>query len=201
VGDAATQPLVERETCSEVRERVARDPYQPPATPEGRINLTDPNSRVVKGLRGFLQGCNAQAVTNEHQVVLAADIETVGADFGHLEPMLEATQRELAAAGIDELPEVLLADAGHWHGEQMQRIVDRGIEVLIPPDTGRRRTTRRNWDGDRYDQMRHVLATERGGETTRTRRRPDRMATDHRHPQPPGMKLHGEGPGGVRARR
>jgi hypothetical protein len=40
----------------------------------------------VKGLRGFSQGCNARAVTNEHKVVLAAEIETVGADFGHLEP-------------------------------------------------------------------------------------------------------------------
>jgi hypothetical protein len=38
--------------------------------------------------------------TNEHQVVLAAEIETVGADFGHVEPMLDAAQRELAAAGI-----------------------------------------------------------------------------------------------------
>jgi transposase len=135
------------------------DPYQPPAKPEGRINVTDPDSRVVKGLRGFLQGYNynAQAVTNEHQVVLAAEIETVGADFGHLEPMLDATQRELARAGIDELPEVLLADAGYWHGEEMQRILDRGIQVLIPPDTSRRRTTRRNWDGGRYDQMRRVL--------------------------------------------
>jgi hypothetical protein len=45
----------------------------------------------------------------------------------------------------------------------MQRIVDRGIEVLIPPDTGRRRTTRRNWDGGRYDEMRQVLAGDRGG--------------------------------------
>jgi transposase len=145
------------------------DPYQPPATPEGQINVTDPDSRVVKGLRGFLQGYNAQAVTNEHQVVLAAEIETVGADFGHLEPMLDATQRELAAAGVDEAPGVLLADAGYWHGEQMQRIADRGIEVLIPPDTSRRRTTRRNWDGGRYDQMREVLASERGGELYRKR--------------------------------
>jgi transposase len=145
------------------------DPYQPPATPEGRINVTDPDSRVVKGLRGFLQGYNAQAVTNEHQVVLAAEIETVGADFGHLEPMLDAAQRELGAAGVNDTPEVLLADAGYWHGEQMQRIVDRGIQVLIPPDTSRRRTTRRNWDGGRYDQMRQVLASDRGSELYRKR--------------------------------
>src|SRR5215207_3280388 len=145
------------------------DPYQPPVTPDGRVNISDPDSRVVKGLRGFLQGYNAQAVTNEHQVVLAAEIETVGADFGHLEPMLDAAQRELAASGINDTPEVLLADAGYWHGEQMQRIVDRGIQVLIPPDTSRRRTTRRNWDGGRYDQMREVLASERGGELYRKR--------------------------------
>jgi hypothetical protein len=47
-------------------------PYQPPEIPEGRINLTDPDSRVVKGLRGFIQGYNAQAVTTEDQVVIAA---------------------------------------------------------------------------------------------------------------------------------
>src|SRR3954452_11251939 len=145
------------------------DPYQPPAIPEGRINVTDPDSHVVKGLRGFLQGYNAHAVTNEQQVVLAAEIETVGADFGHLEPMLDAAQRELTAAGVDNAPNVLLADAGYWHGEQMQRIVDRGIEVLIPPDTSRRRTTRRNWDGGRYEQIRGMLATDRGGELYRKR--------------------------------
>ena len=85
--------------------------------------------------------------------MLAAEIETVGADFGHLKPMLDATERELAAAGITDAPGVLLADAGYWHGDQMQRIAERGIEVLIPPDTSRRRTTRRNWDGGRYDEM------------------------------------------------
>jgi hypothetical protein len=145
------------------------DPYQPPATPEGRINVTDPDSHVVKGLRGFLQGYNAQVVTNEQQVVLAAEIETVGADFGHLEPMLDAATRELHAAGVEDTPNVLLADAGYWHGEQMERIVDRGIQVLIPPDTSRRRTTRRNWEGGHYDFMRRVLASERGGELYRKR--------------------------------
>ena len=144
-------------------------PYTPPAKPEGRINVTDPDSKVVKGLRGWIQGYNAQAVTNEHQIVLAAEIETIGADFGHLEPMLDAAQRELAAAGVDDPPRVLLADAGYSHGEQMDRIVNRGIPVLIPPDTTRRRATRRNWDGGHYDFMRRVLASERGGELYRKR--------------------------------
>src|SRR5215207_9088452 len=115
------------------------DPYQPPATPEGRINVTDPDSRVVKGLRGFIQGYNAQAVTNEHQVVIAAEVMTAAPDFGHLEPMLDAAQRELQAAGVTDTPDVLLADAGYWHKRQMERIVDRGITVLIPPDASNAR--------------------------------------------------------------
>jgi transposase len=144
-------------------------PFTPPATPEGRINLTDPDSRVVKALRGWIQGYNAQAVTNEHQVVLAAEIENVGGDFGHLEPMLDATQRELRAAGVDDTPGVVLADAGYWNSEQMERVVDRGIQVLIPPDTSRQRATRRNWSGGHYDFMRRVLATDRGNELYRRR--------------------------------
>jgi transposase len=123
------------------------DPYQPPATPEGRINVTDPDSRVVKGLRGFIQGYNAQAVTNEHQVVIAAEVMTAAPDFGHLEPMLDAAQRELHAAGVGDTPGVLLADAGYWHQQQMERIVDRGIAVLIPPDASKRKGARPGWDG------------------------------------------------------
>src|SRR4051794_10402068 len=144
-------------------------PYTPPATPEGRINTTDPHSHVVKGLRGFIQGYNAQAVTNEHQVVLAAEIKTVGADFGHLEPMLQAAERKLTAAGVPAVPEVVLADAGYWHAEQMNEITARGIQVLVPPDTSRRRETRRNWHGGQFDFMRRALATERGNELYRRR--------------------------------
>src|SRR3954464_4335233 len=109
------------------------DRYQSPGAPEGRVNVTDPDSRVVKGLRGFIQGSNAQAVPNEHQVVIAAEVMTAAPDFGHLEPMLDSAQRELHAPRVTETPGVLLADAGYWHQRQMKRIVDQGIPVLIPP--------------------------------------------------------------------
>ena len=46
-------------------------PYTPPATPQGKLNTTDPDSKLLKGRRGFVQGYNAQAVVNEHQDVLA----------------------------------------------------------------------------------------------------------------------------------
>ena len=145
------------------------DPYTPPTTPEGRINVSDPDSRVVKGLRGFIQGYNAQAVTNEHQIVVAAEVMTAAPDFGHLEPMLDAAQRELEIAGVTERPEVLLADAGYWHQQQMEHIIDRGIQVLIPPDASKRKGARRGWAGGYYAFMRRVLAGERGGELYRQR--------------------------------
>jgi hypothetical protein len=51
-------------------------PYQPPAEPEGKVNLTDPDCRLQKVRQGWLQGYNAQAVVNEQQIVLAAETPT-----------------------------------------------------------------------------------------------------------------------------
>jgi len=139
------------------------DPYRPPATPAGKINLTDPDSRNVKTSRGWVQGYNAQAAVTAEQIVIAAEVTVDSPDFGHLEPMVNASERELIAIGIDTLPEVVLADAGYWHQRQMERIVDRGVTVLIPPDAGKRKGERPGWNGGLYAFMRRVLATEHGG--------------------------------------
>ena len=40
-------------------------PYTPPDVPAGEMNLTDPDSRRMKGNRRYIQGYNAQAVVNE----------------------------------------------------------------------------------------------------------------------------------------
>jgi hypothetical protein len=51
----------------------------------------------------------------------------------------------------------------------MERIVARGITVLIPPDASKRKGARPGWDGGLYAFMRRVLASERGGELYRQR--------------------------------
>jgi transposase len=140
------------------------NPYRPPETPTGKINVTDPDSRNVKTSRGWVQGYNAQAVCTEQQIVIAAEVTVDSPDFGHLEPMVSATETELAAAGIEDAPEVVLADAGYWHQAQMERITGRGTVVLIPPDAGKRKGARPGWDGGLYTFMRRVLASDRGGE-------------------------------------
>ena len=117
-------------------------PYTPPEQPAGRINVTDPDSRTLKTPRGFLQGCNAQAVCNEQQIVVAAEVSVSPADFGKMGPMIDKARSELAAAGVTQSPLVVLADAGYWHGEQIDRLMGQGVQVLIPPDAEKRRGTR-----------------------------------------------------------
>ena len=111
--------------------------------PEGRINVTDPDSRVVKGLRGFIQGYNAQAVTNEHQIVspprsmtVGAGLRAPGADARRRPARARRRRRHRHARGAARRRR-LLAPASRWNA-----IVDRGIQVLIPPDTSRRRGAR-----------------------------------------------------------
>jgi hypothetical protein len=88
---------------------------------------------------------------------------TAGGDFGHLEPMLDATRRELQNAGIEETPGVVLADAGYWHQAQMERLLGDGRTVLIPPDAKKRAGARPGWDGGLYAFMRRVLDSDAGG--------------------------------------
>jgi DDE family transposase len=136
-------------------------PYTPPEVHDGKVNVTDPDSKLVHGMRGWIQGYNAQAVCNEQHLIVAAEVMTASPDFGHLAPMLTAARRELTAAGVTEPPHVVVADAGYWHLEQMNEITGLGVPVLIPPDSSRRTNTRPGWNVGAYDFMRSVLATVR----------------------------------------
>ena len=144
-------------------------PYVPPETPAGKVNVTDPDSRNVKTPRGYMQGYNAQAVVGENQIVIAAEVNADSPDFGHLEPMVTAAEDELEKAGVTETPEVVVADPGYWHQAQMENVVARGIQVIIPPDARKRRGARPGWDGGLYAFMRRVVATEIGGALYRKR--------------------------------
>ena len=142
--------------------------------------------------------------------MLAPEVTSDSPDFGHLEPVVEATEAELANAGVAEKPEVALADAGYWHQRQMESVVGRGTQLLIPPDSKKRDGARPGWKGGYYAFMRRVLATEHDGglhrktpdddrahlrerearprvrplPTKRQVRGPLRMAPDGGHPQP-----------------
>jgi transposase len=138
--------------------------YTPPDEPEGKVNITDPDSRNLKAFRGYVQGYNAQAVVTVDQIVIAAEIKTTPTDFGFLGPMFDVALRQLREAGVEESPEVVLADSGYWHNEQMDALTGDGVAVLIPPDSTKRKSARPGWSGGRYAWMRRLLASDAGRE-------------------------------------
>jgi transposase len=109
-------------------------PAEPPAEPTGEINTTDPDSRRMRSPHGFLQGYNAQALTNRDQVVIAAEVLTEANDSRALVPMLGLAATELERAGSPERPGVLLADAGYWSADQIDRVREGPTVPLVPPD-------------------------------------------------------------------
>lgn len=67
--------------------------------------MTDPDSRKMKGRNSeFLQGYNGQAVVTEDQFIVSANLTNEENDVHQLEPMLEALDERLTAAGIGKKP-------------------------------------------------------------------------------------------------
>ncbi len=139
------------------------DRYTPPARPEGKINTTDPDAQRMKFGRNFIPAYNAQAAVTEEQIIVAAEITTEGGDFEQLDPVVTAAERELQWAGVEECPEVVLADAGYWSNDHIDALRARGMIPIVAPDTTRSRPRKTRLGGP-YDFMRRVLATERGDE-------------------------------------
>ena len=79
----------------ETEVRVRPEPEEPPEVPEGKVNITDPDSKPIPIGFGFVQGYNAQAAVNEQHIVVAAEITNKSTDFSQLLPMVEAIIREL----------------------------------------------------------------------------------------------------------
>jgi transposase len=138
-------------------------PWVASAVPDGVVSVTDPDTQRIKANLGYVQGYNAQAVVDEGQIVLAAEITNTPGDFSNLDPMITATLAELERVGIAERPQVALADAQYWNEQHMDEVIARKhIQVLVRPDSSGRTAPRPGWTGGRYTWMRTVLAAEHG---------------------------------------
>jgi transposase len=134
-------------------------PWAAPALPDGVVSVSDPDTQRMKANKGYVQGYNAQAVVDEGQIVIAAEITNTPADFSNLDPMICAALGELDRAGVADRPEVALADVGYWNEQHMDEVIaNKHIQVLIPPDSAGRAEPRPGWTGGRYSLMRAVLA-------------------------------------------
>jgi transposase len=149
----------------------APNPYQPPAVPDGKVNVTDPDSKRIKANDTYVQGYNAQAVVDEGQIVLAAEITNSTVDWSQLDPMVTAAIAELDHAGVTGRPQTAIADTQYWNEQHMDEVIaNKHVQVLIPPDSATRDTPRPGWTGGRYTWMRYVLASELGERLYRKRK-------------------------------
>jgi transposase len=145
-------------------------PWSVPEVPEGVVSVSDPDSQKMKARNGYVQGYNAQAVVDEQQIVIAAEVINNPTDFSQLDPMITAAISELERAGVTARPRIALADAGYWNERHMDEVIaNKHIEVLIPPDRGGRSEPRPGWTGGRYSLMRAVLDSEHAKDLYRRR--------------------------------
>ena len=136
--------------------------------PKTQRNFTDPESRMMKTTDGFHYAYNAQTVVDEgSQVVLAAEVTQQANDVDQFFFMVDVTEGNLAAADIDDSPEVILADAGYCSEANIQRIADADINALVA--TGRIRGKERVPDAPRGQIPKDATQPERMARRLRTK--------------------------------
>jgi transposase len=119
-------------------------PPDPAAFAEGRINTTDPDTRLMKRAGGkSVQGYNAQVVASPEQVILAAQLTQSHNDADQLEPMVARAAEALREASIQEPIGIVLADGGYWNSPAISEVRRQGIDVLVPTQARRRTAPRK----------------------------------------------------------
>lgn len=135
--------LLEERARTEAAEEAARrqeegktPPAVPPAeaVPEAKdqINFTDPESRIMKvSNKGWDQCGNAQAVANEHQIILAADVTDQTNDKRQAVPMVDQTRANLEAAGVKRAIGAAVMDSGFYSEANTQKLESRSIDPYV----------------------------------------------------------------------
>jgi transposase len=140
-----------------------------------RGNATDPDSRVLKTRRGWIQGYNCQAavvrVQHGRRLVLAAEVTQDANDMHQAVPMMSTAVANAQRAGLGTL-ELFALDAGYWSDDNLTAA---GPDRLIAPGKNRTMlaelrvngyaTGQAPPDASPADRMRHRLRTQAGAES------------------------------------
>jgi transposase len=172
--------LLEERARTEATEEAARrqaegksPPTIPPPEavpgPKDQINFTDPGSRVMKASnKGWDQCGNAQAVTNEHQIILAADVTDQANDVRQTVPMVDQAREDLDAAGVTEAIKAALGDAGYSSEQNATDLKQKGIEPYLA--TERLKHHEKVASAPRGRTPKHLTAKQRMARKLRTKK-------------------------------
>ena len=91
--------------------------------PKDQRNFTDPESKIMKtSNKGFDQCGNAQAVANESQIIVAADVTDEANDSRQVQPMVDQTFANLDKTEVSDNVDSFTADAGYFSDENMESL-------------------------------------------------------------------------------
>jgi len=115
------------------KKRRGRKPKEPDAIArnEKKANVTDPDSRIMKTRKGFVQGYNGQAVVTEQQIIVAADVTQEENDVKQLQPMLSEADQNLQAVALEEKIGNAVADAGYLSEDNLASETEDGPTLYI----------------------------------------------------------------------
>lgn len=109
----------------------ARSP-RPVPSPTARASLSDPDSRMMLSKRGgFVQGYNIQIACARRQLLLAIEVQDNPSDMTALVPMVNKTQVNRLAAGIEHPILLWLADSGYASTSAFEALADLPLLVSV----------------------------------------------------------------------
>lgn len=127
--EIAQRKKEERESGKKKRGRKPRELSENPDA-EAKANVTDPESRIMKTRKGYVQGYNAQTAVAEGQIIISAEVTQEENDMGQMIPMLGKANEELKAAGIEKGIECALFDAGYCSEENLSKAPKDGPRIF-----------------------------------------------------------------------
>ncbi|MDR4509207.1 MAG: transposase [Candidatus Brocadiaceae bacterium] len=123
---------IEREEFEEGKKKRGRKPKMPEEvmSKESKANVTDPESRIMKARRGYVQGYNAQAVVTQEQIIVAAELTQEENDVNQLHVMFKKAKEHVSEVGIKDTFRAGLVDAGYFSEGNMKKDFPDKLELF-----------------------------------------------------------------------
>jgi transposase len=161
------------ERAREQAKSEGKDPEKAQPTKKAQYNFTDPESRMLKGPDGFLQGYNTQiAVEPVFQLIVGQRVTQAANDKQQMVPLIEAIEEQSG-----QKPEGVLADNGYCSDENLKYLARKRMEGFVA--TGKQKHGERREpckrgplprEASRVERMERKLETKVGAAIYATRK-------------------------------
>ena len=167
----AQQALEER--AREQAQSEGQDPEQARPSKKAQYNFTDPESRILKGPDGFVQGYNTQiAVEPVFQLIVGQRVTQAANDKQQMVPLIEAIEVQSG-----QKPEGVLADNGYCSDENLKYLARKRMEGFVATGKQQHGEPRKDCqrgplprEASRVERMERKLETKVGAAVYATRK-------------------------------